>query len=52
MAAPSMDDLIHLMETEAEARREKANQHRLEMAEMEQQRVVELRALGDIMATL
>ena len=52
MATPSMDDLIHLMATEAEARREKANQSRLKMAEMAKQQVVELRALGDIMATL
>ena len=40
------------MATKAEVRREEANQHRLEMAEMEQQRVVELRALGDMMATI
>ena len=32
MAKPSMNDLIHLMATEAEARREEAYQHRLEMA--------------------
>ena len=38
--------------TEAEARREEANKCRLEMAEMEKQRVVELRALADIMATI
>ena len=31
MATPSMDKLICLMATEAEARREEANQHRLEM---------------------
>ena len=52
MATPSMDDLICLMRTKAEARREEANEHRLKMAEMEQQQVVELRALGDIMTTL
>ena len=40
------------MATEAEARREEENQHRLKMAEMAKQRVVELRAHGDIMATL
>ena len=50
MATPSMDDLICLMLTEAEARREEANEQRLKMAEMEQQRLVELRALGDILA--
>ena len=32
MARLSMDDLIRLMAREAEARREEANQHRLEMA--------------------
>ena len=37
MATPSMDDLICLMVTEAEARRGEANQYRLEIAEMEQQ---------------
>ena len=52
MATPSMDDLIRLMATEAKARREEANQHRLKMAEMAKQRVVELSALGEIMATL
>ena len=51
MATPSMDDLILLMTTDAEARREEANQHRLVMAEMELQQVVKFRALGDIMAT-
>ena len=51
MAMPSMDDLIRLMVTEGKAKRER-NQPRFEMAEMKQQRVVELRALGDIMATL
>ena len=40
------------MEIETEVRREEANQDGLEMAEVEQQRVVVLRALGDIMATL
>ena len=40
------------MATEAEARREEANQHRLEIAEMEQQRLVELRAIGDIMTII
>ena len=52
MATPSIDELIHLMVIEAEARREEANQHRLKMAEMAQQWVVELRALEDIMATI
>ena len=32
MATPSMDDFICLMATEAEARREGTNQHRLDMA--------------------
>ena len=40
------------MAAKAEARREEANQHRLEMEEIEQQQVVELRVLGGIMATL
>ena len=47
-----MDNLIFLMEREAEAAREESNEHRLEVAEMEQERAVELRALGDMMATL
>ena len=32
MATPSMDDLTFLMAIKAEARREEANQHRLEIA--------------------
>ena len=56
MATPSIDDLICLMATEAKvrreeateagARREKKNQHRLEMAKMEQRQVVELKTEG------
>ena len=40
------------METQVEIRSEEESKHRLEMAEMEHQLVLELRALGDILEIL
>ena len=49
MAMPRKDSL---METQVEIRSEEESKHRLEMAEMEHQLVLELRALGDILEIL
>ena len=52
MAILSKDDLISLIKTQVVVRREKESQHKLKIAEMEHQQVLELRALRDVMETI